>query len=71
MCHAHWQLRGKNPATVATVTNKGGAIAGDADFYAWGLEGTKTHGKAGNDVRAVGVQSFPCGRRLSSSWSSL
>ncbi len=53
------RLRGKNPATVATVTNKGGAIAGDADFYAWGLEGTKTPGKAGNDVRAVGVQSFP------------
>ena len=55
-----------NPTTVATVTNKLGVIAGNADFYALGLEGQQTnngvHPKDGqnvtNDVRAVGTQSF-------------
>ena len=55
-----------NPTTVATVTNKLGVIAGNADFYALGLEGRQTnngvHPKDGqnvtNDVRAVGTQSF-------------
>ena len=32
------RLRGTDPSDDATVTNKSGAIAGDADFYAWGLE---------------------------------
>ena len=31
------KLQGTNPSTVATVTNKKGAIPGDADFYAWGI----------------------------------
>ncbi len=66
------KLAGTNPSTVATVTNKHGAIAGDADFYAWGIFDTRTNrddsedaedgdhtGKASNDVRAIGVQSFP------------
>jgi minor extracellular serine protease Vpr len=53
------RLRGANPSTVATVTNRRGAIAGDADFYAWGLQDRKNKGKVSNDVRAVGVQSFP------------
>ena len=52
-------LTGTNPSTVATVTNKNGAIAGDADFYAWGLEDKKDKGKVSNDVRAIGAQSFP------------
>ncbi len=52
-------LAGKNPSTSARVTNRNGAIAGDADFYAWGLEDNKDPGKTSNDVRAVGVQSFP------------
>ena len=54
------KLAGTNPSTVATVTNKHGAITASADFYAWGLQGTKVKGGAGtNDIRAVGVQSFP------------
>jgi minor extracellular serine protease Vpr len=60
-------LSGTNPSSVATVTNAGGAIAGDADFYAWGLasdpippaaEGEEAP-RLASDVRAVGVQSFP------------
>jgi len=53
------RLTPRNPSTTATVRNDRGAIAGDADFYAWGLQGRKTPGRVSNDVRAVGVQSFP------------
>jgi hypothetical protein len=52
------KLKGTNPSTTATVTNKHGAIAGDADFYAWGLSDKKDPGKVSNDVRAIGAQSF-------------
>jgi subtilisin family serine protease len=52
-------LSGANPSTVATVTNTHGAIPASADFYAWGLQGTKSKGgKGSNDVRAIGTQSF-------------
>jgi len=52
-------LQGTNPSTVATVTNKHGAIPASADFYAWGLEGGKVKGgKSTNNIRAVGTQSF-------------
>jgi minor extracellular serine protease Vpr len=64
------RLSGTNPSAVATVTNKKGVIAGDADFYSWGLfasrlddeqddgeDGDRT-GKPTHDVRAAGVQSF-------------
>jgi subtilisin family serine protease len=64
------RLAGTNPSAVATVTNRHGVIAGDADFYSWGLfsqrmdnddddgeDGNRT-GKPTNDVRAVGVQQF-------------
>ena len=50
-------LRGANPSAVATVTNRG-ALAGDADFYAWGLSASRVPGRVSNDVRAVGAQSF-------------
>lgn len=53
------KLRGKDPSTYATITNRHGAIAGDADFYAWGLEDRRDPGRVSNDVRAVGIQSFP------------
>jgi subtilisin family serine protease len=68
------RLRGTNPSTIATVSNKHGGISGDADFYAWGIVDRRISGddsesgeenenenevKASNDVRAIGVQSFP------------
>ena len=55
------RLRGVDPSTVATVTNRRGAIVGDADFYVWGLKARKEPGRVSNDVRAVGTQSFDSG----------
>jgi minor extracellular serine protease Vpr len=45
------------PSSNVKLTNFGGAIAGNADFYAWGLKGTR-QGVEFFDVRAVGVQSI-------------
>jgi hypothetical protein len=53
------KLTPATPTTTANITNTKGVIAGDADFYAWGLSDGKDAGKVTNDVRAVGVQSFP------------
>ena len=50
-----------SPSTVAQVSNPSGPIAGSADFYAWGIEDPQDQGLGANDVRAVGVQSFPSG----------
>ena len=50
----------KSGSTTATITNKG-VIAGAADFYAWGLRDKKDKGAASDDLRSVGVQSFPNG----------
>jgi subtilisin family serine protease len=54
------KLNGNATSTTATIRNKG-AIPGTYDFYAWGLDDAKERGNAGgsNDIRAVGVQSFP------------
>jgi hypothetical protein len=53
-------LDGSHPTTTAIVSNPNGTIAGDADFYAWGLtDRAKNLGSI--DLRAVGVQSFPRG----------
>src|SRR5438445_629581 len=46
------------PSSNVKLTNFGGAIAGNADFYAWGLRGTR-HGVQFFDPRAVGVQTNP------------
>ena len=35
------KLKPSNPTTTANVTNEDGVIAGDADFYAWGLSDGK------------------------------
>lgn len=48
------------PTTNARVMNRRGPITGDADFYAWGIQDARDTGLASNDVRGVGVQSFPC-----------
>jgi minor extracellular serine protease Vpr len=46
-------------SSTATVTNLGGAIAGNADWYAWGTSDPKEAALGSNDIRAVGVQTFP------------
>src|SRR5262249_1661374 len=45
-----------NPTATVTLTNTGGPIKGNADFYALGFE-DKNDAKGAFDVRAVGVQS--------------
>ena len=49
-----------SPSTTAKLTNPGGAVAADADYYAWGLS-DPSDASGSNDVRAIGVQSFPSG----------
>ena len=43
----------------ATMTNHDGAIAGNADWYAWGLGDERDHADRSHDLRAVGAQSYP------------
>jgi subtilisin family serine protease len=50
-----------SPSTNANVSNPSGPIAGNVDFYAWGIEDVNDAGTSSTDVRAVGVQSFPAG----------
>ncbi len=55
------KLSTARPTGTATVTNSNGAIAGSADFYAWGLDGGNVDKAGYVDIRAVGAQSFPSG----------
>jgi subtilisin family serine protease len=48
----------RRPSSSVRVSNRGAAIAGNADFYAWGLS-SKPQGLSFFDPRAVGVQAFP------------
>jgi len=48
----------KGPAVV-TITNHNGAVAGPADWFAWGLKDKKTHHLSSDDLLAAGVQSYP------------
>ncbi|WP_426560645.1 S8 family serine peptidase [Angustibacter sp. McL0619] len=50
---------GNTGSTTATISNIGAPVAGVADWYAWGLSDTQDPGLGSNDLRAVGVQSFP------------
>lgn len=52
------ELPGRAPQSVVQLSNRGGAIPGNGDFYAWGLSGTR-QGVQFLDVRAVGVQTNP------------
>jgi subtilisin family serine protease len=45
------------PTGAVALENPQGAIAGSADFYAWGLADSN-HGLGSHDLRAIGVQSF-------------
>jgi len=53
-------LTSASPSTTIVVSNKKGSpLAGNADFYAWGLHANPAPGQDTNDVRSVGVQVFP------------
>ena len=51
-------LTPRHPQSMVRLSNHNGAITGNADFYAWGLSGTR-QGIRFFDVRAVGVQTNP------------
>src|SRR5581483_6524752 len=53
------RLKPSSPSTTVTVLNRrGAAIAGNGDFYAWGIADGRDRGRLSSDVRAVGVQAF-------------
>jgi minor extracellular serine protease Vpr len=52
------RLSPSKPNSEVKIVNFGGAISGNADFYAWGLSG-KPQGIQFFDTRAVGVQAIP------------
>jgi minor extracellular serine protease Vpr len=49
----------RHPASSVRLSNRGGAIAGNADFYAWGLTNDSAQGVRFFGVRAAGVQTNP------------
>jgi hypothetical protein len=44
---------------VAQVTNSQGVIAGNADWYAWGFSDPDEATLGSNDIKSVGLQTFP------------
>jgi hypothetical protein len=51
-------LSRRHPSSNVRLSNGSNGALANADFYAWGLAGTR-QGAAPFDIRAVGVQSFP------------
>ena len=49
----------KTHTATAVTTNYRGAVAGSAQWFAWGIKDKRDHGLKSNDLQAVGVQSFP------------
>jgi subtilisin family serine protease len=47
--------------TAIATTSNDGKVAGDADWYAWGLKDSKDSGLGGDDITAVGVQAVDAG----------
>ena len=52
-------IKAKDTQGVVSLTNRNSPIAGNADFYAWGLLGKKTEVDGRLDLHAAGVQTFP------------
>ena len=53
-------LKAPNTSANVVLTNADAVIAGDADFYTWGLEDADDQEvQGGFDLQAAGVQSFP------------
>ena len=63
------KLKPSNPTTTANITNEDGVIAGDADFYAWGLSDGKEAGKASTTSGRSACSRSRSTRRTSSSAS--
>jgi hypothetical protein len=53
------RLLSRTGTSPATLKNLKGVVAGHADWYAWGIKDKKDRGLGSDDIRAVGVQSFP------------
>jgi minor extracellular serine protease Vpr len=54
----------KTHTATAVTTNFRGAVAGSANWFAWGIKDKRDHGLKSNDLQAVGVQSFPAQQAL-------
>src|SRR4051812_21170247 len=58
--NSQFNKKGQTSATASlTLTNPHGAANTLADWFAWGLKDTRSHGSGSDDLQAAGVQSFP------------
>ncbi len=53
------QLRKTGHANAVVTNSRFVPATGTADWYAWGIKDKRDHGLKSNDLKAVGVQSFP------------